>query len=91
MPKEALVIKNVKSHFKSQSTGQILIQTKAKGPQMKKNGNPSGQTRKGTSGTEEPRADKDGRLKKNQSCERRKVESEKSNKIITQVKNLRYK
>lgn len=58
---------------------------------MKKTENPSGQTRKEMLGTEELRADKDGRFKKNQSCERSKVKSEKSNKIITQIKNLGYK
>lgn len=58
---------------------------------MKKNENPSGQTRKEMLGTEESRADKDGGFKKNQSCERSKVKSEKSNKIITQIKNLGYK
>lgn len=58
---------------------------------MKKNENPSGQTRKEMLGTEELTADKDGGFKKNQSSKRSKVKSGKSNKIITQIKNLGYK
>lgn len=76
MLKEIFSIKNLKSNFKVKAKGKNLLhKQKPKGPQVRKNKNPSGQTRKEMLGTGGSRADKDCGFKKNRSCERSRVES----------------